>query len=1028
MAGNRIVFDEALQRSRDALQEGAWPEALQEALRATDEFPEDLQALAAGAYAFFHSGAYTQTIQRLESVRRAGGADATVLSYLARAYQHNNQIDRAVAVLDELAEHCLELGEIADAREAWEEAIQLDPYAEAARIHLAELLVDSGESRLAAEQCVAIAQMRYEQNDMPGAHEALDEALGLDPSNNAAQILGALLKAAAPMTAPTLEPLHSVIDTTLSADQAIARGTQEQALGHGTAALEWYQRAIELGIDRADVHFNLGTILQEQNDHAGAIVHLQRAATDPEYGVSAHYMLGASFQALGNPREAARAYEEALTLIDTRSMSRGDTDDLITIYEAAAQVYIGLGETSRAASLYGTLAALFQSKRWGKELTDQFAARAKELTARSMSAKLRNLGTGNLHSSHSMMLDAERASGPSQSWGTVGALTGFLRGDQGPDGDVATQNNAPDPFAGFDIATNAESVGEALTPLSTEGCSELTQQLVVTAEHFAEQGLLYAAIDACHEVIRTDPGYLPIHLRLAELLERIRDVRQAAQKYRALIDAYTVMERSLEAIDAYYHLIKVSTDALDARIEFVALLRNAGRISEAVPQALLVANSYIAAGHPARAIEEFQQIAAWAPPSAPLLKAYGLALFKEERWEQALECFQQAVTCEPRDPLALAEYTMALAVLGRGGPQLWEVFQRLLEVLHEEPEQSAAVQDEYRKALLMIDAVLLQYLLGILQQTGGQFASAMLSFQQALVLQEEDPSPSLPSVVIHQALAASYIVQDQKQEALAELEQVGMLLQTPIPNAQELPAFARPWTELELQQTLASLSLSSEDLQTVGQQLQRRLQEDPEDVGAYRHLAEIYFRQGKLQQALDQWEHLADLYEKRHQLDQAISVLEDATRLAPTMIGVRAHLGRVLLRRGLLERGLEQLTEVAHLQKNAGIIYDAAASLQRVAEVYWMLGKIDSALDAYRSIVTIRPDDIESRLQLVSYYLLANRTSEALLEQGRLVDLLLQQNNNAEALPALHQLLALDPDDQVRREQLATLMAQMTPA
>ena len=77
-------------------------------------------------------------------------------------------------------------------------------------------------------------------------------------------------------------------------------------------------------------------------------------------------------------KEAAQEYEQTIRLVDLQSIGKAEADDLIEMYESAAQIYTQLNDIARAASLYSTLANFLNSKRWGKERADEFRQKAKE--------------------------------------------------------------------------------------------------------------------------------------------------------------------------------------------------------------------------------------------------------------------------------------------------------------------------------------------------------------------------------------------------------------------------------------------------------------------------------------------------------------------------------------------------------------------------------------------------------------------------------------------------------------------------
>ena len=180
-------------------------------------------------------------------------------------------------------------------------------------------------------------------------------------------------------------------------------------------------------MERSDVFYSLGLLYQERGDHQRAAEALTRAASDPEYALSAHYALGASYQELGQLPQAAQEYEQTIRLVDLQSIGKAESDDLIQMYESAAQIYTQLNDIARAASLYSTLANFLNSKRWGKERADEFRQKAKELTERNMFAKLRTLGTGALTAPEpSAPAPAPEETMP-ETWGKIRPITDFLK-------------------------------------------------------------------------------------------------------------------------------------------------------------------------------------------------------------------------------------------------------------------------------------------------------------------------------------------------------------------------------------------------------------------------------------------------------------------------------------------------------------------------------------------------------------------------------------------------------------------------
>ncbi len=1027
MAGNRAIFERALEQGRSAAQREDWATALKELLRAMQEFPNDLDARSQLAVALYHNAKYTQAVQLLEDLRKRRGQDPFTLAYLARSYEGAQEPDKAVAILLVLAEQSLAQRMLPDALEALDEAVRLTPENVDLRIRLAEVLVEAGDTRRAAEQCVEIARIRHAAGDLAGTEEAVDEALSLDPANRAAQALKAELALTQPVAAPAPPAPAQAVDTPawhtgalrdpqLSLEQLIAQAAAAREAGNNPTALQLYKQALEQGADRADVLFSLGVLFQERGDHSAAIPMLRKAAASEEYALSAHYALGDSLKAQGELQAAAEEYETTIRYVDLESIGRSEADDLIAMYRAAAECYADLGELSRAASLYGTLAGFLASKRWGKDVAEEFKTRAKELTERSMFAKLRTLGTGALPVERVIAPEPEPE--PVQTtWGALPSFSDFLRGD------TTVTEQPPDPFAALDAAPIvSQRIFPPVTPINTTGCDDTITRLVEASGRFIEQGLVWAALDACHEVIRHDNNYLPVHLRLGEIYEREGRIEEALLKYRTLIDTYTVRGRELDGVDAYYRLIELSPESTDKRAQLVELLRKAKRVEAAVEQALIVAGTYFRLGQTSKALEEYRRIQTWAPPSAALHQEYGQALLKLERWEAAQSEFRRAVQLSPDGAVALAQLNLTMAVLGQNEQAMWDSFAALKAKLVADPQLHSAVQTEYRAALLIVDTPILHYLLGLIQQAADQHASAMLSFEQALNLLVMEERPHLSPILVHQAMAESYLKQDQAQEAIDQFHTVQRLFVEQPLHIVSMHAFARPLTESELQRKLAKALTSAGQWDAAIKALKICQQFDPAEPTAYTQLAQVYAEMGDVGSALKQYDQLATILESRQQLDGALAALDEAVKLAPSSLSIRSRLAQMLIRRGLLDRGLKELEEVASLQRSAGQIKEAVASLQQAAEVQWMLGRHDRVYHLYDTIVAFAPEDIDARQQLVNLHILSGRRDAAIAEQRRIARICNDQKNYTEAIGCYHQIIALDPANADAYESLGDLL------
>jgi len=360
-------------------------------------------------------------------------------------------------------------------------------------------------------------------------------------------------------------------------------------------------------------------------------------------------------------------------------------------------------------------------------------------------------------------------------------------------------------------------------------------------------------------------------------------------------------------------------------------------------------------------------------------------------------------------------------VLGQDERMIWASFAGLLQKLHAEPEHQPAVQAEYRTALLIVDVPVLHYLLGLLQQAAGQHASALLEFERALSLLIMEEDPQFAPLLIHQAMADSYLAEGQFQDALDQLQTVQRFLRDQAPSMANAPSIAHPLPESELQRKLAAAFIGLGQSQAAIEALLICRQYDPTDPQALIELANIYHRKGEIQAALEQYLALATLYENQQQLDLAINVLQQATHLASAPLSIRARLAHLLIRCGRTEDGLAALEEVAILFQRDGQINTAVMMLQQAAELWWVLGQHDQVQRLFNLITAWTPDHIEARQQLVNVHLLAGQHAAALAELHAIARSCYERQDDAEALSCLEQIITLDPNDAEAYERLGEL-------
>ncbi len=1041
MAGNRGIYNAAMKRAQELAQKQQWSAALREYQRAAAEFPEDVDARLgiAAAYAGLQRWQEAQEVYR--KLQQEAPEDPVILERLAESYVQGKDLTQAREVLLRLSDLHVLHRKLPQAIAVLERLEKLLPQDEEVLNRLASLYLRAGDRSSAVRAQTERVRLLFRQGRLDEAMVLGEETLKLAPDNRQVkELLFRLRREIAARKERGESPMETApagVISTYQLEEWAREATEHQERGDLEGAMRLYERAVQGGLRRADVLYSLGLLYKEAGRLQEAVDLLQGASGDDEFALSSHYALGECYRDLGQLDLAAQEFERAIHLVDLQSIGREAVEDLIQMYEAAADVHERRRDLARAASLYATLAGFLQSKRWKQGRTDEFRRRAQELTEQSMFEKLRQLGTGILPAiegqvrgepTEEVAVEEAAPSIPPLTEGTLRPITDFLRAAGRPE--AAFPAGAP---AGAPVTVKPLEEALAIVPpvpvqlpvreLDTSGLGESVQELVQASRIYLERGLFNAAIDACCEVIVQAPDYLPIHLRLAEIYERQDRPEMALAKYQALAQTYLAREEKEKAVEVYRAMLALSPDAVSTRSHLADLLLELGQTEEAVREKIQLAQSYFRLGQTGRAIETFREVRALAPEDKEVYLEYGLFLLKMDRPEAALGELRRALQLDPQDACALTRVNVALALLGEERA-FWESLGTVLRRAEQDGEAVLMVEREYRDALLLQESPFLYYALGLLKRQAGLLGEALENFQRAYRYFGPEPSDPL-QLRLCRALAEAYLLLGRPEEAIRILEQGLEWASVLSPSEAEsgLPDFAAVPTPLTFYHWLAEAYTKAGRLDQAIAALNQAKAAHPFDRETGTKLADLYFRQGNLKQALAELSELAQHYEQTKQLDRSLEIYQHMVRLAPSNIAVRKQLSRLYIRRGYVDKGLEELETVAELQQKRGLIEEAVASLQEMADVYWTLGRHDRSYQVYDRIVRLAPEDVAARQQLVNLHILAGRLADALEEQRNIARIALHRKDAETSIAALHQVLALDAQDRWALRQLADLLA-----
>jgi tetratricopeptide (TPR) repeat protein len=189
---------------------------------------------------------------------------------------------------------------------------------------------------------------------------------------------------------------------------------------------------------------------------------------------------------------------------------------------------------------------------------------------------------------------------------------------------------------------------------------------------------------------------------------------------------------------------------------------------------------------------------------------------------------------------------------------------------------------------------------------------------------------------------------------------------------------------------------------------------DPARLEVYDRLADLYHKQGLVQDARSQYQVLADHYQKNNRIPDAISVYKKMAAIDPADLRIQVRLA--------------DLYRAANQKDQAVMQYGLIGSM------LLKRGAHDEAAQVFQKALELSPDDVETQRNLVRSLLAQKnaaaamavlkaspRTGESL---GLMAEAQLEMGERAEAVRTAEQALALDSDAETPRVFLCRVRVQ----
>ena len=559
MAGDREVYNKAMNTGHSAAWDQQWDRAIAAYGRAVQEFPEDPDAHRSLGMALLQAHRLEEALKVYTRAHQLAPDDPIPLEKSADVLERMGRLREAAQQYVKVADIYISQRDLDKAIGNWERATHLTTGLIQIHAKLATAYERVGSNKKAIREYLTLAFNFQRLGDTEKAIQAVQRALRLDRSN--AQALNTLqaLESGNLVNAPADEkpakaekrqnafelpsdgtdrrvgdadprgPLGEAEEIALTdlatfvfdsgdlsggstyAIQAIELQRQRQTLD----AIKAYQQAIKERFTHSAIQLNLG-LLQLETDPSAAVKHLTTATEDPRVAAGAHHGLAQAYMLLDKPQDAARHLVETLRMVDlSLAVTDSERSQLNAVYNDL-QSNIQRGDKRQLAAMNQRFVSLLTGADWKQRVAE---------TRRQLE-------------------DTARTEG----------VTGMV---------------------------------EQLA----EGGEELTES-VSSIDRYIREGYLTLAMDEAYYATEIAPTYLPIHMRMAQVLIADNQLQSAINKYHMIASTYMARDQVDRAAGILNEVLQIAPMDLDVRKKLIQILEREEKWIEALDQYVDMADAY----------------------------------------------------------------------------------------------------------------------------------------------------------------------------------------------------------------------------------------------------------------------------------------------------------------------------------------------------------------------------------------------------------------------------------------------------
>ncbi len=559
MPANRELYERAMSMGYNAAWDKDWAQAIAAYGQAIQEFPDDHEAHINLGLALLEVGRLDDALRVYTRAHQINPADPIPLEKSADVLEKVGRLKEAAQQYINVAEIYLVQRDLDKAIFNWQQATRLTPGMVAIHAKLAQAYERLGQKAKSVREYLVLAQNFQRLGENNNAMRAAQRALKLDPKN--VTILNALraLESGSEMTLPPAEK---------DAGGAGAKGDSASS----TTKIQPVADADPLGPMGETMTYAMAML---------ATFVMEGGALDAS---GADALQALELQRQGVNDQAIQAYQRAEARLNhpALKMNLGGLLVIATRYDEAIK---HLGEAAMhpqlAPGAFHALGKAYHALNKHKQAINYLLQAAQAVdSAHAMSSET----DMQIADSYEHLLEVLQ-NRPVETLAAINKrFNDLLTGKEWKQRIGETRRQLEDTL---------RSQGEqgVVDILIANRSNELTEA-VARIDRYARQGLFTLAMDEAHRAVEFSPFYLPVHVRMAEIMMKEGRVRQAINKYNVIAKTYLVRGENDRAASILSEVLEMAPLDISVRESLIELLESEQRWDEALDQYIDLADTH----------------------------------------------------------------------------------------------------------------------------------------------------------------------------------------------------------------------------------------------------------------------------------------------------------------------------------------------------------------------------------------------------------------------------------------------------